>query len=537
MNVENRTIFEGDNLHILRGIDTESVDLIYLDPPFNSNRNYSAPIGSEAAGAAFKDTWTLSDVDNAWHGEIADREPALYQAIHASEVTHGKGMKSYLIMLAVRLLEMKRVLKSTGSIYLHCDPTASHYLKIILDAIFGTSNFRNEIVWQRTSAHNDGNRFGRVHDIILFYSKNPRPSWNPVYTEHDPEYIERFYRHEDERGRYRIGDLTGPGVRQGESGQPWQGVDPSSVGRCWSVPHRDAWPEDVQPPENYENLSVQERLDALDANGLIYWPPTGRVPGFRRYLSTSRGRRVTDVVTDINPLSSQSKERTGYPTQKPRALYERIVTASSNEGDLVLDPFCGCGTTLMAAETLNRRWIGIDLTYLATGAVRQQIERLFPQLRNSVTIAGTPEHAEQALELARTNPHGFEEWCVTHILHFRSNPRRGGDGGIDGTFRFPLGRIEGRQAYGKAVAQVKGGNYTLGHIRDFRTAMQNTEADLGVFVGTSPPTRGMQTEASRAGTYRHPFLDMEAPRLQIYEIQDYFRGGLPRLPFGERTVL
>ena len=542
---ENRTLVRGDNLEEMRNFPDECIDLIATDPPFNSRRDYFVPYRDERGREpdtlvrAFTDTWTWGEAaENAYDnliveigGQIADTIQGLRQFLNETP------MMAYLVMMAIRIAEIHRILKPTGSLYLHCDPSASHYLKIILDAIFGTGNFRNEIVWQRTSAHNDGNRFGRVHDIILFYSKNPRPLWNPVYTEHDPEYIERFYRHEDERGRYRIGDLTGPGVRQGESGQPWQGVDPSSVGRCWSVPHRDAWPEDVQPPENYENLSVQERLDALDANGLIYWPPTGRVPGFRRYLSTSRGRRVTDVVTDINPLSSQSKERTGYPTPKPRALYERIVTASSNEGDLVLDPFCGCGTTLMAAEALNRRWIGIDLTYLATGAVRQQIERLFPQLRNSVTIAGTPENAEQALELARTNPHGFEEWCVTHVLHFRSNPRRGGDGGIDGTFRFPLGRIQGRQAHGKAVAQVKGGNYTIDQLRAFRTAMQNTEADLGVFVVTSPPTRGMQTEASRAGTYRHPFLDMEAPRLQIYEIQDYFRGVLPRLPFGERTVL
>ena len=200
-------------------------------------------------------------------------------------------------------------------------------------------------------------------------------------------------------------------------------------------------------------------------------------------------------------------------------------------------PFCGCSTTLIAAEELNRQWIGIDLTYIATGAVRHQIERLFPQLRNTVTITGTPENEEQALELARNNPHAFEEWCVTHVLKFRSNDRRGADGGIDGTFRFPIGMQRGRQAYGKAVAQVKGGTYTLSHVRDFRTAMQNTESDLGVFVVTSPPTRGMLTEASRAETYRHPFLDMEAPRLQIYEIQNYFRGILPTLPIGERTVL
>ena len=432
---------------------------------------------------------------------------------------------------------MHRILKPTGSLYLHCDPSASHYLKIILDAIFGASNFRNEIVWQRTSSHNDGNRFGRVHDIILFYSKNPQPLWNPVYTPHDPEYVERFYRYEDERGRYQVDNLTAAGTTQGESGQAWRGVDPTAVGRHWAIPHRKSWPEGVEPPENYENLSIQERLDALDANGLIYWPPRGRVPRFRRYLSTSRGRRVNDVVTDINPLTSNSRERTGYPTQKPTELYKRFITASSNEGDLVLDPFCGCGTTLVSAEDLNRHWIGIDLTYLSIGAVRQQFERLFPQHRDSVTVVGTPENEEQVLELAHNNPHAFEEWCVTHVLKFRSNDRRGADGGIDGTFRFPIGSVRGRQTYGRAVAQVKGGNYTLSHVRDFRTAMQNTDADLGIFVVTTPPTRGMQTETTRAGTYTHPRYDLSVPVLQIYEIQNHFRGIPPRLPFGERQVL
>ena len=442
---ENRTLVRGDNLEEMRKFPDDCIDLIATDPPFNSKRNYFVPYRDQHGQEpdtlirAFTDTWTWGEAaEDAYQhllveegGQIGNTIQGLRQFLNETP------MMAYLVMMAVRIVEMHRILKPTGSLYLHCDPSASHYLKIILDAIFGASHFRNEIVWQRTSAHNDGNRFGRVHDIILSYSKNPRPLWNPVYIEHDPEYIEKFYRHEDERGRYRIGDLTGPGVRQGESGQPWRDVDPSGVGRCWSVPNRDAWPENLQPPENYENLSVQERLDALDANGLIYWPPTGRVPGFRRYLSTSRGRRVTDVVTDINPLTSNSKERTGYPTQKPTGLYKRFIIASSNEGDLILDPFCGCGTTLVSAEELNRHWIGIDLTYLSIGAVRQQFERLYPQHRENVTIVGTPENEEQALRLAHDDPHAFEEWCVTHVLHFRSNERRGGDGGIDGTFRFP----------------------------------------------------------------------------------------------------
>ena len=542
---ENRTLVRGDNLEEMRRFPDECIDLIATDPPFNSKRDYFVPYRDEHGQEpdtlirAFTDTWTWGEAAEEAYGElivevggqIGDTIQGLRQFLNQTP------MMAYLVMMAIRIVEMHRILKNTGSLYLHCDPSASHYLKIILDAIFGASHFRNEIVWQRTSAHNDGNRFGRVHDIILSYSKSSQPLWNPVYTEHDPEYVKKFYRHEDERGRYQVDNLTGAGTTQGESGQSWRGVDPTAVSRHWAIPHRNSWPEGVEPPENYESLSVHEKLDVLDANGLIYWPPTGRVPRFKRYLSTSKGRRVHDVITDINPLSGQSKERTGYPTQKPIELYKRIVAASSNEGDLILDPFCGCGTTLMAAEELKRHWIGIDLTYLATGAVRLQIERLFPQLRNNITIAGTPENAEQALELARTNPHGFEEWCVAHVLHFRTNARRGGDGGIDGTFRFPLGRIQGRQAYGKAVAQVKGGNYTLGHIRDFRTAMQNEEADLGVFVVTSPPSRGMETEASRTGTYNHPGYEFSVPKLQIYQIQDYFRNILPKLPLAEREVL
>ena len=542
---DNRTLIRGDNLEEMRRFPDECIDLIATDPPFNSKRDYFVPYRDERGQEpdtlikAFTDTWTWGEsAEEAYRdlivevgGQIGDTIQGLRQFLNQTP------MMAYLVMMTIRIVEMYRILKPTGSLYLHCDSASSHYLKIVLDAVFGASNFRNEIVWQRTSAHNDGNRFGRVHDIILSYSKSSQPLWNPVYTEHDPEYVKKFYRHEDERGRYQVDNLTGAGTTQGESGQSWRGVDPTAVSRHWAIPHRNSWPEGVEPPENYESLSVHEKLDVLDANGLIYWPPTGRVPRFKRYLSTSRGRRVHDVITDINPLSGQSKERTGYPTQKPIELYKRIVAASSNEGDLILDPFCGCGTTLMASEALNRHWIGIDLTYLATGAVRLQIERLFPQLRNEITITGTPENAEQALELARTNPYGFEEWCATHVLHFRPNARRGGDGGIDGTFRFPIGRIQGRQAYGKAVAQVKGGNYTLGHIRDFRTAMQNEEADLGVFVVTSPPSRGMETEASRSGTYNHPSYEFSCPKLQIYQIQDYFRNILPKLPLAEREVL
>ena len=541
----NRTLVRSDNLDIMRTLPDDSIDLIATDPPFNSKRDYFIPYRDESGQApdtlikAFSDTWTWGPTaEEAYDhliretgGQTGDTIQGLQNFLNQTP------MMAYLVMMAVRIVEMHRILKPTGSLYLHCDSSASHYLKIILDAIFSPTNFKNELIWKRTSAHNIGGRYGRVHDTILFYGKSPKSLWNPVYTDHDPEYLEKFYRYEDERGRYRIGDLTGAGVRRGESGTPWRDVDPNDAGRHWRTPPTDAWPEDVVPPKNYADLSVQKRLDFLDANGLIYWPPAGKVPSFKRYLSTSKGRRMSDVVTDILPLGSHSKERTGYPTQKPIELYERLIKASSNEGDLVLDPFCGCGTTLMAAESLNRNWIGIDITYFAIGTVNQQFEKLFPQHRDAVTITGTPENAEQALVLASTDPQGFEEWCVTHVLKFRSNAKKVADGGIDGTYMFPIGRVKGKQAYGKAVAQIKGGNYTLDHIRAFRTAMDNVNADLGVFVTTKPPTRGMRNEASRSGTYQHPLFDMDAPRLQIYEIQNYFNDLLPTLPLGERTVL
>ena len=242
-NWRNRTLWTGDNLDIMRAMNSESVDLIYLDPPFNSNRDYAAPIGSEAAGAAFKDTWTLSDVDQAWHGEIADRQPALYAIIDAAGLAHGKGMKSYLIMMAVRLLEMKRFLKPTGSIYLHCDPTASHYLKMLMDSVFGPRAFASEVVWRRQSSHNRAKRWGPIHDCILYYTGAGRPIWNRVLQPLDRDYVERFYRHTDEHGRYRVSDLTGPGLRDGDTGKPWRDIDPSERGRHWELPPDRALPK------------------------------------------------------------------------------------------------------------------------------------------------------------------------------------------------------------------------------------------------------------------------------------------------------
>ena len=359
-NWQNRTMWTGDNLDIMRGMNSESVDLIYLDPPFNSNEDYSAPVGSEAAGAAFKDTWTLSDVDEAWHGEVADKEPALYAIIDAAGLSHGKSMKSYLIMMAVRLLEMRRILKPTGSIYLHCDPTAGHYLKMTMDCVFGRANFRNAIIWRRTNAK--GLAFARYasnYDNILYYGMGEKPHWNPPYGPYDPAYVDAKYRQiEPETGRrYMLDNLLNPNKNRPNLTYEFLGVT-----RVWR------W--------------TRERMQAAYEKGLVVQPRPGAVPRLKRYLDEQKGQPIDDVWNDIPPLNSQAKERTGYPTQKPLTLLDRIIKASSNPGDMVLDPFAGCATACVAAERLKRQWVGIDLSSVAAALVvsrlRGEGSLLFP---------------------------------------------------------------------------------------------------------------------------------------------------------------
>ncbi len=349
-NFVNRTLWTGDNLDILRGMNSETVDLIYLDPPFNSNQDYSAPVGSAAAGAAFKDTWTLSDVDDAWHGMIAESHPALYGIIDAARPAHGKGMKSYLIMMAVRLLELRRVLKPTGSVYLHCDTTASHYLKIVLDAIFGRAGFRNEIIWRRS--HPKGlafTRFASNHDVILVYGREGETVWNPQHVP-NPRAHEQYNRIEQATGRrYQLTSLLNPNADRPNLTYEFKGVT-----RVWR------W--------------TRERMEEADRKGLIVVPKRGKgIPRYKRYLDEQPGIPVSDTWDDV-PIAA-GKERTGYPTQKPLALLERIINSSSNVGDFVLDPFCGCATALVAAEKLERRWVGIDLSPKAKELVKLRLNK------------------------------------------------------------------------------------------------------------------------------------------------------------------
>ena len=384
-NFVDKTIWTGDNLDILRGLNSESVDLIYLDPPFNSNRNYAAPVGSRAAGAAFKDTWTLSDLDTAWMGLIADEQPAMYKVIETAGLTHGKGMQSYLCMMAVRLLEMRRVLRETGSIYLHCDSTASHYLKLLMDSIFGSGLFKAEINWQRTSAHSDSRTFGNVSDKLLFYSATSINA-DAVRTPLDPDYVKSHYRYTDERGRYQDDNLTGPshGSPPGSPGtQPWRGYDPTTINRIWSVPRTGkyaTWIDQNIIPGYLSTKSIFARLDALEQADMLIHTERGLVPRLKRYSHASPGQVPSNNWTDISPINSQAKERIGYPTQKPLALLERIVSASSNPGDVVLDPFCGCATACVAAEKLGRKWVGIDISEKAVELVNMRLREFMGDL-------------------------------------------------------------------------------------------------------------------------------------------------------------
>lgn len=430
-NFANRTIWTGDNLHIMRGMNSDCIDLIYLDPPFNSNRNYEAPIGSKAAGAAFKDAWTLSDVDVYEHGELADRNPAAYAVIEAARQAHGKSMQSYLIFMAVRLLEMQRILKPTGSIYLHCDDTAGHYLKLLMDGIFGTKNFRNAITWRRATSHNDPKRYGRISDYLLFYTQSDQWAWNGVLEPKSEEKLNESYPLKDEaEQRYRKENLTGPmhGNAHGESAQEWRGYDVASRSRVWSPPKSGSYADYIEEKliPGYKTIEgVHARLDALDKARLIVHPKSGFWPSLKRYADADQGHRLQDIIYSPTGLTNYSgAERTGYPTQKPLALLDRIVKASSNEGDWVLDPFCGCATTLVIADQLGRQWAGIDLSALAIKLVNERISEDRGALWGGPTALEAPPKRTDLGKLPnyRTHKHQLygqqEGICAGCKIHF-----------------------------------------------------------------------------------------------------------------------
>lgn len=526
-----RILYYGDNLDILKDhIKTESVDLIYLDPPFNSNVNYNVIFKnkdekeSSAQIQAFADTWKCNaeSIETYYKlkktpGKIADTIVGFYHILGQSS------MMAYLIMMAIRLIELKRVLKKTGSLYLHCDPTASHYLKIMLDSLFGPENFRNEVIWKRTFAHNDPKRFGSIHDTLLFYTKSDDYLWNTEYLPYDESYINNFFKYNDTFGRYRVVILTAPGTtKSGDSGKPWKGIDPSKIGRHWAVPRIKSLPKYFKIPKNWETFSIQQKLDELDQQKVIYWPKkVGGTPGIKKYLDESLGTLFQDIIDDIPPLSAQSKERVGYPTQKPLTLLERIIKASSNEGDVILDPFCGCGTAIVAAEKLKRRWLGIDVTCLATSLLEF---RMHEEFCKRITVIGVPQNKEEAQILFDKNPFQFEAWAVSRIKGIHPNQKQVGDKGIDGQ-----GWIGPKSQY-KIYVSVKGGkNLTPQMLRDLFGTIKRDGAHAGVLLTLHTPTKGMKLEAMSYG-YMESSLSLEYPKIQIFTIEDYFEGKLVKLP-------
>ncbi len=481
-------------------------DLIYLDPPFNSNRTYSMIFnnrGITAQQKAYHDMWDFTDrtqqlvmdFRNELHNwDLPDAFKSFMRAwlnVLESGSSDDRRLLNYLMYMTQRLVRLRDILKPTGSIYFHCDPTASHYIKVILDGVFDRDNFRNELIWKRTSAHSGARRYGPVHDTILFYSKSNQYVWHRILQEYDPQYVERFYRYRDDDGRrYRVGDLTGAGTREGDSGQPWRGIDPTDVGRHWAVPR--SFPDSDTMP-----AGVTAGLEHLDAIGRIHWPSRGRgVPAFKRYLDDMDGMPAQDIIMDIQP--AYGSERMGYATQKPLALLERIIAASSNPGDVVLDPFCGCGTTVEAAERLGRNWIGIDISGDAVDEIQDRMARLgVYDDQHYDLLEGTPD---TVAEYKRLNPFEKQDWLIRK-LDGLPNPKRSGDLGIDGDLTFHAGGQDAESdRWGKLVFSVKTGKQRKPeHVRELIGTMKAQDAMIGVLILDADPTPGMEQAARQAG--------------------------------------
>ena len=507
--MDSNSLYYGDNLDILRRyVQDESADLIYLDPPFNSNQTYNVLFqekdGSQSASQikAFGDTWHWDETAARSYEEMVEAGGQTAEAMQAFRKLLGTNdMLAYMSMMAPRLVELRRVMKPTGSLYLHCDPTASHFLKLLMDAVFGPVNFRTEIVWKRTSAHSDTKQgrqqHGRIHDVLLFYTKNDDWNWNPVYTEYDQEYVENFYRfvEPDTGRRYRMGDLTGPGGAA--KGNPQYEV--MGVTRYWRY--------------------SKERMQELIRQGRVIQTKPGSVPAYKRYLDEMPGVPLQDVWMDIRPIGSQAAERLGYPTQKPVALLERIIQASSNEGDVVLDPFCGCGTTIAAAQKLDRRWIGIDITQLAISLIRYRMGDSFGK-DCRFEVIGEPTSIPDATALAEQDPYQFQWWTLGLVKARPADEKKGADRGIDGRLYF---HDEGRGGKTKQIIfSVKAGKVTVSHIRDLVGVISREKAEIGAFLSLEPPTSPMRREAASAGFYESPWG--KHPRIQLLTIEDLLGG-------------
>lgn len=501
----------GDCLDNLKLLADDSVDLIYLDPPFKSDTDYNMLFGSEtgedtAQIKAFTDTWYWHAGHQEVYERLLDRGGSVRRVSEAMFMMLGPcGMLAYILFMTERLIELHRVLKPTGSLYLHCDPTASHYLKLVLDAVFGAVNFGNEISWLRAQpkSHNTKN-FSNSRDIILRYRASDKATFNKVYGDYNPTYIEKFYKYKDADGRlYQLGDLLNPNKNRPNLTYEFLGVR-----RVWR------W--------------TKERMEKAYKDGLIVQSEKGKVPRLKRYLDEMPGQPITNNWDDIEHLHASTAEFLGYPTQKPLALLRRIIEASSNEGDIILDPFCGCGTAVDAAQALGRRWIGMDVSALAINVIIARLEDVHgANVMTGVEVTGIPTDVTAARMLFNKDPFDFERWAVG-LIHARPNDRQTGDGGSDGELLFPS---RGQGATQEGIVSVKGGaNITPSMVRDLRGTVEAMQAAMGVLILMEKPTRGMEQEAAKAGLWADDFTGQNYPKLQIITIEALLNGIKPDMP-------
>jgi DNA modification methylase len=511
-------LYYGDNLKVLREyLEPQSVDLVYLDPPFNSNRPYDV-LFSEKSGEEsptqiedFNDVWTWNSETEGLYLELLNGNapiPVKAALKAACQLVGSNDVLAYLSMMTVRLLELRHILKPSGSLYLHCDPTVSHYLKVILDSLFSPRNFRGEIIWQRTAAvkGDTRTRFGRNHDVLLFYSAGPDPVFNRLAVPHSADYRARF-RHDDGDGRgpYLQASLDSPSPR------------PNLTYDYKSNP----------APRNGWRVSLTE-MERLDSEGLLIFPKNSGAHIRRKlYLSEQEGAPIGDVWTDIPPLNSQASERLGYPTQKPLTLLERIINASSLPGDVVLDPFCGCGTTVDAAQRLARRWIGIDISTLAIDLIDARLRDTYGEhIRQTYEILGMPQDISGAQALFQRSPSEFERWCLM-LVDGQSIDTHIGDSGIDGVVRVP---IDSKGNSHRVLVQVKSGSVSPMNVRDLIGTVESQKAAMGLLISMSKPSHTMLEIANQSGTYSYPVDGVTYPRIQVVTVDQLLQGVRPKLP-------
>ncbi len=514
----------GDCLDVLKKLKEQHpqpfIDLIYIDPPFNSKRNYNVLFESidmkdaNAQKQAFSDTWSnYSYVDTL--NEIAELHKDLYQMLNMFHnlKSISDSATAYLTTMAIRIFYMHKLLKDTGSFYMHCDPTMSHYLKLMCDIIFGGKNFRNEIVWQRTNAHNMKSKyFGRVHDVIFFYAKSSKYTWNEQFTEYSKEQLSRFK--EDEKGKlYKAENLTFSSANPNRQFE-WRGVKP---------PANRSWGASFEQLEQWWNEGrILKRIDGAP-----------RMDGLKVFFDDLKGKSLNDWWEDISRVGNTSAESLGYPTQKPEALLERIIKASSNEGDIVADFFCGCGTTIAAAQKLNRKWIGADISHLAVRLIKKRLVETYGRgIESNLKLHGMPKDIGSAKELAQNiegGRIGFQDWAIEVMLNGVVNEKKTADGGYDGYLTF----YDNNKKKHFALIETKSGKLTVKNLREFVHVIETQKATIGIFVCFAENvTREMIKCAKDAGHVKMDGAEFPMDKIQIITIEDLFAGRQPQLPGG-----